>query len=163
VNDRRAPQGLARLGSAWRGLVPEQRRAAYAAVGLFVSMLLPWYEKSIPGKKSFRPDNLNAFGAFSFVEAAVLLVAAGVLFMLFARGERRAFHLPGGDGTIIFLAGAWAAVLIIWRFFDTPDAGGGVTVGLQWGIFVALVAARGRPPARQARRPAAAARHVGAD
>jgi hypothetical protein len=71
----------------------------------------------------------------------VLLVAAGVLFMLFARGERRAFHLPGGDGTIIFGAGAWVAALIVWRFFDKPGVGGGVTIGLQWGIFVALLAA----------------------
>jgi hypothetical protein len=165
VNDRR-PQGLGRLGAAWRELGREQRRAAFAALGLFIAMLLPWYQKSVPGKKSFRPDNLNAFGAFSFVEAAVLLVAAGVLFMLFARGERRAFHLPGGDGTIIFVAGAWAAILIIWRFFDKPGVGGGVTIGLQWGIFVALVAAgilawtgarlraahRPEPPLR-ARRP----------
>src|SRR6266480_6505917 len=115
----RGPQGLGRLGAAWRGLGREQRRAAYAAIGLFVAMLLPWYDKSFfTAKGEVRHDNLNAFGAFSFVEAAVLLVAAGVLALLFARGERRAFHLPGGDGTIILGAGAWAALLIIWRFFD---------------------------------------------
>jgi hypothetical protein len=139
-----SPQGFRRLGASWRGLGREQRRAAYAALGLFVSMFLPWYDKSyFPQKGASSPvhDNLSAFGAFSFVEAAVLLVAAGVLAMLFARGERRAFHLPGGDGTIILVAGAWAALLIVWRLFDKPDVKGNATIGLQWGIFVALIVA----------------------
>jgi hypothetical protein len=35
--------------------------------------------------------NLNAFQVFSFVEAAVLLVAAAVLFLLFERAEGRDF------------------------------------------------------------------------
>ena len=36
---------------------------------------------------------------FSFVEAAVLLVAAGVLFLVLVAGsQRKAFHLPGGTG-----------------------------------------------------------------
>jgi hypothetical protein len=157
------PQGLGRrLGAAWRALSREQRRAAYASFGLFVSMFLPWYDKSLPGRKQFRHDNLTAFGAFSFVEAAVLLVSAGVLAMLFARGEGRAFHLPGGDGTIIMVAGAWTAILIVWRLFDKPGVSGGVTIGLQWGIFVALIitgilawtgaAAAPAPPRARARR-----------
>jgi hypothetical protein len=75
----------------------------------------------------------------------VLLVAGGVLALLFARAERRTFHLPGGDGTVISAAGAWAALLILIRMFDKPDVSGNgvtaVTVGIQWGIFVALGAA----------------------
>jgi len=139
----RRAQGLGRIGVAWRGLGGEQRRAALAALGLFVSMFLPWYEKSYAPARASHPlhDNLSAFGAFSFVEAAVLLVAAGVLAMLFARGERRAFHLPGGDGTVILVAGGWAALLIVWRLFDKPGVGGNATIGLQWGIFFALLAA----------------------
>ena len=53
--------------------------------------------------------SLSAFQAFSFVEAAVLLVSAGVLTMLFARAEGRAFQLPGGDGAIVMVAGGWTA------------------------------------------------------
>src|SRR5207248_8007972 len=101
-------------------------------------VFLPWYDKSyLPQRGASSPlhDNLSAFGAFSFVEAAVLLVAAGVLAMLFARGERRAFHLPGGDGTVILVAGGWAALLIVWRLFDKPGVGGNATIGLRWGIF----------------------------
>jgi hypothetical protein len=61
--------------------------------------------------------------------------------LLFARGERKGFHLPGGDGTIVTLGGAWTCVLMIWRFFDKPAAGPGVTVTLAWGIFAALAVA----------------------
>ena len=62
--------------------------------------------------------------------------------LLFARGERKGFHLPGGDGTVILAAGAWAALLLLWRVFDRPDVEGrGATVGITWGFFFAFVAA----------------------
>jgi hypothetical protein len=134
-----------RLARAWRALSGEQRLAAFAAFGLIFTMFLPWYEKSTipPGRRDFVHDTISAFGAVSFVEAAVFLVAVGVLVLLFARAEGRAFHLPGGDGTVILAAGVWAALLIFWRVFDRPNVGGGrgSTVGIQWGFFVAFVAA----------------------
>jgi hypothetical protein len=137
-----------RLRDAWRALPAEHRLCGAAALALLATMLLPWYSTSrgvaVPrrGAQLVR-DSQSALGAFSFVEAAVLLVALAVLALLFARGERRAFHLPGGDGTVIAGAGLWAALLIVWRFFDKPELGQGVSVGLVWGIFVALAAAVG--------------------
>ena len=71
-------------------------------------MFLPWYEKSFVAGGEAKTANLSAFGVFSFVEAAVLLVAAGVLYLVWARSQRKAFHLPGGDGTVIMAAGGWA-------------------------------------------------------
>jgi hypothetical protein len=69
-------------------------------------------------------------------------VAAGVLYLIWARAQRKAFHLPGGDGTVIMVAGAWALLLLVWRLFDKPDVSDpGATVGVQWGIFAALLAA----------------------
>ena len=42
----------------------------------------------------------------------------------------------------ITLAGGWALLLLVWRLFDKPDVDGpGATVGIQWGIFGALLAA----------------------
>jgi len=135
----RIPSGAGRPGRAWRALARDQRMAALAAGGLFGAMFLPWYGKSVLIQNRFAKDSLTPFGAPSFVEAAVLLVAAAVLYLLFARGERRAFHLPGGDGAVIMAAGAWVSLLLVWRMFDKPDvSGAGATVGLQWGIFVAL-------------------------
>ena len=127
-----------------REIPPEQRMAAVAAVVLVLSMALPWYRKSfVPrGRSEFVSESLNAFAVFTFVEAAVLLVTAGVLFLIWARSEGKGFHLPGGDGLVISLAGGWAVVLLIWRVFDRPgDDAPSTTVGIQWGFIVALAAA----------------------
>jgi hypothetical protein len=127
-----------------KAMPPELRNAGVAAVALVVSMILPWYQKSFvpPGAREFTQANLSAFGVFSFVEAAVLLVAAGVIFLVWARTNRRAFHLPGGDGGVITAAGAWALLLLVWRLFDKPDTDGpSATIGIQWGIFGAMLAA----------------------
>jgi len=130
------PGLLARIGRAWRTLTPDGRLAAIASAALFLSMLLPWY--GVQGRAG--SDSVSAFGAFSFVEAAVLLVALAVLALLFARSEHATFHLPGGDGTSVMAAGGWVAVLLIWRLFDKPHASGAL-VGVEWGIFFALACA----------------------
>jgi hypothetical protein len=130
--------------SRLRELPPELRNAGIAAAALALTLFLPWYEESyVPeGTREFVNRNVSAFGVFSFVEAAVLLVAAGVLFLVWARSERKGFHLPGGDGTAIVLAGAWAVVLLVWRLFDKPNADAASSdYGLQWGIAAALAAA----------------------
>jgi hypothetical protein len=133
-----------RLRSAYGALDRDQRFAAAAALGLLVAMFLPWYEKNVvvAGAKHFTTDSISAFGAVSFIEAAIFLVAAGVIGLLLIRADGRPFHLPGGDGTVIFCAGLWATALIFYRVFDRPNVSGeGGTVGIQWGFFVAFVAA----------------------
>jgi hypothetical protein len=142
---------MRRLIHAWRALAPEQRLAALASLGLFVSMFLHWYSKTdtlvVRGAAKATETSLSAFQAFSFVEAAVLLVSAGVLAMLFARAEGRAFQLPGGDGVIVMIAGGWASLLIFYRLLDKPGLQGNervtATVGVEWGIFIALLLALG--------------------
>jgi hypothetical protein len=131
---------LRRVARAWRALAAEQRLAAWAAIALFVTMLLPWYQLQRVAKGQIQTHNVSAFGVFSFVEAAVLLVVVGVLFLLFQRAEGRGFHLPGGDGTVIFAAGVWTAFLLFFRVIDRPP-GGGYPVGIAWGFFVAFIAA----------------------
>jgi hypothetical protein len=134
---------LARLRRAWKALDSDQRRAAIAAVALLLTMFLPWYEKNAVVGSGFASDSVSAFGTISFIEAAIFLVSLGVLLLMFFRGEHRAFHLPGGDGTVIFGAGLWAAFLLFWRVFDKPNIEGetGATVGIQWGFFLAFIAA----------------------
>jgi hypothetical protein len=164
---------MTRLLNAWGALGRDRRLAAMTSLGLFVSMLLPWYSKTVVVRTrggGAGSQSLSAFQAFSFVEAAVLLVSVGVLAMLFARAEQRDFQLPGGDGTIVMLAGAWVAILIFYRLFDKPGLQEKEqivsSVGVQWGIFVALLVAlglayvgrlmrfgeRGAPPLSRARR-----------
>jgi hypothetical protein len=145
---RTAPGPLLRVLRAWRVLRREQRIAALAALALWITMFLPWYSEAPAGAvkkgETVISSSLTAWGAFSWVEAAVLLVSVGVLALLFARGERRAFHLPGGDGPVITLAGGWATLLVIYRMFDKNTertAGLVITPGNDWGIFMALFAA----------------------
>jgi hypothetical protein len=145
---RSTPGPLTRGYRAWRGLAREQRISAFAALSLWVTMFLPWYsENGVALSNHSQPVSitLTAFDAFSFVELAVLLVSVAVLALLFARGERRAFHLPGGDGTMILLAGAWVGLLIFYRMIDksslTRATNAVFSSGIQWGIFLALGAA----------------------
>jgi hypothetical protein len=86
------------LSETWRRLNFEQRVAAVGALLLIIS----------------------ALGPFTFVEAAVMLIGAGVLFLLRKRAEGKLFHVPFGDGTVIAAAGAWAGFLILVRFVDRP-------------------------------------------
>ena len=61
---------------------------------------------------------LSTLGDFSFVEAGLLLLAGGVLALLFARAEGMRFHLPFGDGPVIAGAGIWAGALVLAGLLD---------------------------------------------
>ena len=138
-----------RVLRAWQISPRERRLAAVAAIGLCLTLFLPWYQETViaTGSKTLQSANatLTGWGAFSFVEAAVLLIAIGVLVLLFRRAEGRAFHLPGGDGWVITAAGLWAGGLVLWRMFDkqggTVHGQYATTYGIEWGIFVALAVA----------------------
>src|ERR1700722_8540389 len=138
MNETRSPasaahrvgSGAGRLMRAWRGLPHERRLAVYAATGLFLTLFLPWYQETVlvanGGKRPVAASiSVTGWGAFSFVEAAVLLGAAG--------------------GGVITAAGIWTCVLVIWRIFDkqsTSIHGPGADIsGIEWGIFIALAVA----------------------
>lgn len=131
---RLAGDAAGSVREAWRRLNAEQRVAGIAAVLLIVS----------------------TFGPFSFVEAAEILTAAAVLALLKQRADRRAFHLPFGDGTVILAAGAWTGLLIVVRLFDRPLGQSVLALAC-----AALLAAAGlrerskRPPDDLPARPAA--------
>jgi hypothetical protein len=87
---------LRRTARAARILNSEQRVAAAGALLLILSTL----------------------GSFSFVEGGQLVLALGVLALLFARAEGARFHLPFGDGTVIAGAGVWAGALVFAGLLD---------------------------------------------
>jgi hypothetical protein len=138
---------LSRIGRNWRALSSEQRLAAIAALLLLGSMFLPWYQETgnaLVGKSlQTIDDSKSAFGVYSFVEAAIFVVVVGVLVLLWARAERKAFHLPGGDGTVIMGAGLWVMFLIFYRQLDKPNGRKEgliqTSIGVEWGIFIAFL------------------------
>jgi hypothetical protein len=91
-----AAEVLRRTARAARILGSEQRSAAAGALLLVLSTL----------------------GSFSFVEGGQLILALGVLALLFGRAEGARFHLPFGDGTVIAGAGVWAGALIFAGLLD---------------------------------------------
>jgi hypothetical protein len=146
--ESRSAGGARPPARAWGALDGDRRLAAVAAVALFVAMFLPWYQQNaVVNARRAAPlvsRNMDAFAVFSFIEAAVLLVAVAVLFLLYARADGRDFQLPGGDGSVVLAAGLWAGLLLVLRLFDHPAVtqhGVAANVGVQWGIFFALAAA----------------------
>jgi len=145
------PSPPVRVFRASRALVREQRTAALAALLLFITLFLPWYsETGIASSKSglaSRAISLSAWNAFGLVQALVLFIIVGVLALLFARGEGRAFRLPGGDGAMIAFLGSFTTVLVFYGMFDKPASVGvtkagvaAIASGISWGIFLALFA-----------------------
>ena len=131
---------------ACRELPPELRLAGGAAAALVVldgPALVPEVVRA-RGTGEFVQRNLSAFGVFTFVEAAILLVAAArAVPRLGALAAARRFHLPGGDGVVDH---RWPAAgrccCSSGGCSTSPTIGGATTtVGIQWGIFVALLAA----------------------
>jgi hypothetical protein len=124
-----------------RKLSSEQQRAGAAAAALFLTLFLPWYSHPVAALRGgTTADRVSGFEAFSWVEAAVLIVSAAILYLLWARSQDRGFHLPGGDGWAVTIGGGWVAFLLVWRLFDKPDFTPG-PVGIEWGLFVALLVA----------------------
>jgi hypothetical protein len=147
LEPKRVSGVLARIRRNWRALSPEQRLAAIAALALLLSMLLPWYQETgnaiVKGHLVRIDDSKSAFGVYSFVEAAIFVVVVGVIVLLWARAEGKAFHLPGGDGTVVMGAGLWVMFLIFYRQLDKPNGRKEgliqTSVGVQWGIFIAFL------------------------
>ena len=136
------PSAPVRVWRAWRALSASQKMSAIAALALLVTMFMPWFSQhGIVNHQTSVSLSLTAFDAFSIAEAIVLLVALGILALLFVRGEGRAPGSPASDGAVILVAGGFAGVVIVYSMFSAPGGGPGVTTGLQWGVFLALAAA----------------------
>ncbi len=143
--------GAIRLGRDWKALSRERRTAAIAAAVLWVTLFLPWYQASVVSRSSKTRsaipvgESLSGWAAFSAVEALIVILSLGIVLLLFLRAEGRMAHAPGRDGWTITVAGAISVFLVILGLFNAPSpASRGqyvLSTGLEWGIFLALLAA----------------------
>jgi hypothetical protein len=125
--------------STERARARRRRVERLAIAGIVVclgSLALPWYR--IPTANRFEKTGL---GSFDFVEAALLITVVAALALIVQVRRGRTPPLPLHEGTLLAVAGIWAAVLVGYLMVDRPEA----TVfdfpteyGLRFGIFVAM-------------------------
>ena len=112
-----------------------ERLAAAGALLCVVATILPWYRAPVGGLVK------TGLGSFGFVMAAQLLAVGAALFLLIQNGRGRRPALPLREGTLLAMAGFWAAAMVVYLMFDRPQfrlAGFDTDYRLAYGIFVAL-------------------------
>jgi hypothetical protein len=125
-----------RLVRDLRGLSGNERIAFLGAAALVGSMLLPWYRAPVSSDLV-----QTGFGAFSFAEGTLILVALATTFLALQCGGGYVPPRPLREWGLFVTAGVWAALIVVYRMFDRPDfklAGIDETYEIHYGIFVAL-------------------------
>lgn len=118
------------------GLDRFERLAGLGGVVCAASTLLPWYRAPV--------DQLAKTawgGSFGFALLALLVTIGAALALLLRVGRGQRPPLPLHEGTLLALAGFWAAGIIVYLMVDRPDftlAGFDQRFGLAYGVFVAL-------------------------
>jgi hypothetical protein len=106
------------------------------------SLLLPWYGIPVSGDLV-----QTGLGAFSWAEAALLLVGTATLFLAMQIGGGYVPPRPLTEWGLLLAAGFWAAGIVAYRMVDRPDLDLEVVADvsrdydLRYGIFVALAGA----------------------
>ena len=156
-----------------RGLGGNERIAFLGAAVLVGSLFLPWYRAPVSSDLV-----QTGFGAFSFAEGALLLVAAATTFLALECGGGYVPPRPLREWGLFVAAGGWATLIVLYRMIARPEfelAGISDEYQIHYGIFVALAGAtiiiaaglRLRPKERTKRpvppdgRPATSEREAG--
>ena len=136
---------VAELWRELRGLRGHERLAVTGAAVIPLSFFLPWYGLPVAGD----PLSVTGWGSFSFAEGALVLVCAAVVFLSLQVGGGYVPPRPLTEWGLFVAAGAWAALIVVYRMFDRPDFDIDIQLiptiereyGLRYGIFVALAGA----------------------
>jgi hypothetical protein len=127
------------LGAAVRQLDRNERLAATGALVVVASMFLPWY-----GFPFNRDLVTTGFGAFTFIQAALLVTVGAACLLMLEHGRGLILPRPVHEGTLLLIAGAWSALLCVYAMFDRPTVSRGGfdhSYGLRYGVVVALAGA----------------------
>lgn len=140
----------------YRSLAADQRLGVVGALITMGSMALPWYGLQLGGG-----FGKTGFGAFGWVEAALLLTLGAALLLIYEIAKGRKLPVPLHEGTLVAACGLWAGALIVFRAFDRPNFEVGPiheSYDLRYGFFIALAGATLVAVAGFRRRHAALAR-----
>ncbi len=143
-----------------RGLSGNERIAFMGAAVIVGSFILPWYRAPVSSDLV-----QTGFGAFSFAEGALLLIAGATAFLALEAGGGYVPPRPLREWGLLVTAGGWAALIVVYRMIERPDfklTEVDQAYEIHYGIFVALAGAaliiaaglRMRPRER-AKRPVA--------
>jgi hypothetical protein len=130
------------------GLGRGERVAAAGSAGLLLGMFLNWVTVScdgpLCGMAGMGGAGGSGFHGFGWLSFLALIAAAGLLMVrALPDGTVRLPELPASDGVVITALGAAEAAgcLLFWlQYHDHFVSGGGISVGVGLGWFVALLA-----------------------
>lgn len=127
------------MRSRVRGFSIFERLALTAALVCAGGLVLPWYR--IPVSTRVVRSGVHDFG---WAHLALLITLAAAAFLVYRVGTGRRPPLPLHEGTLLAVAGGWAAVICGFLMLNRPT-GRILTLpaefGLAWGAFVSLGAA----------------------
>jgi hypothetical protein len=141
VEDSRSTEHqLVRFRDLFMSLDDAQRLAVIGALIVVGSLFLPWYGIRIGGGDLVK----TGFGAFSVVEAALLITVGAALLLVYEVGRGRRLPAPLREGTLISACAVWAALLVFYRTIDRPELpleGKERELGARYGVLIALAGA----------------------
>jgi hypothetical protein len=113
--------------------------AGGGALVLFISVFLSWYNVSVKGLaySGGVGSGWSSVDAAKLVALLALIALAALVIELFVP----TVTLPLPASLIVIGAGGLSVLLVLLKMVSHPDAPSPISVGLSYGIFVALIAA----------------------
>ena len=96
-------------------------------------MLFPWY--GIEFSSGLSQTGLDTFGVG---QLALLFTVGAALYLIARCASGYELPRPLREGSLLAVAGAWAAILVGYLMLDKPEISGHPNIHLRYGIFVAL-------------------------
>jgi hypothetical protein len=106
---------------------------------LLISVFLDWYKASVSGGGFGISVGGSGWDATDLAKLIALLAIAGLVIVgleLFATNV----SLPYPSSLILIGIGGLSTLLVLFKIIDKPDAPSPISIGLAYGIFVALIA-----------------------